>query len=123
MVRAVLLRWLLLAVAIVLTTWLLPDIRVDGGPVTYLWIAVLFTAVNVLLGPLLHLLALPLTALTLGLFALVVNAALLGITAGLSSHLSIDSFGAAVAGALLISVLSALLSAVVRVRPSGLRTS
>ena len=64
--------------------WLLPDVTVDGGFFTYLWIALLFAVVNAILGPILHLLALPITAITLGLFALVVNAALVGITAALT---------------------------------------
>lgn len=99
-------RLVVLAVAIWLTAWLLPDVTVEGGVFTYLWIAVLFALVNAFLGPILHLIALPITALTLGLFALVVNAALVGITAALSSDFSIDGFFTAVAAALLISIFS-----------------
>jgi putative membrane protein len=99
-------RLVVLAVAIWLTAWLLPDVTVEGGVFTYLWIALLFALVNAFLGPILHLIALPITALTLGLFALVVNAALVGITAALSSDFSIDGFFTAVAAALLISIFS-----------------
>jgi putative membrane protein len=67
---------------------------------------VLFSLVNAVLGPLFRLISLPLIVLTLGLFLLVVNAALLAITAGLSSHLDVDSFGAAVLGGLLIALFS-----------------
>ena len=52
------------------------------------------------------LLSLPLIVLTLGIFLLVVNAALLGITAALSKNLDIDGFGAAVLGGLLIAIFS-----------------
>ena len=104
-----LLRLLVLAAAIGLAAWIVPDINVSGGFFTYLWIALLFAIVNAILGPILHLISLPLTILTLGLFALVVNAALLGITAWLSSHLSIDGFWAAFFGALLIAIFSAVL--------------
>jgi putative membrane protein len=110
MLIRLILRLVALAVAIALTTWLLPGIHVSGGALTYLWIAVIFALVNAILGPILHLVALPLTALTLGLFALVVNAALLGITAWLSDKLSIDGFWPALFGAILISVFSALLN-------------
>jgi putative membrane protein len=103
-------RWILLAVAIALTTWLVPGIEVDGGFVTFLWIAVVFSFVNVFLGPILHLLSLPITILTLGLFALVVNAALLGITAWLTRDLDIDGFWPALFGGILIAVFAALLS-------------
>ncbi len=107
-------RLLVLAAAIWLTAWLLPDVTVDGGFFTYLWIALLFAVVNAVLGPILHLLALPITAITLGLFALVVNAALVGITAALSSDFSIDGFFTAVLAALLISVFSWAMNLLVR---------
>ena len=114
MLLRILLRLVVLACAIGLTTWLLPDVDVDGGVFTYLWIALLFAAVNAVLGPILHLIALPITALTLGLFALVVNAALLGITALLTDDLDIDGFFTAVVAALLISLFSWLLNLLVR---------
>jgi len=110
MLVRILLRLVVLAVAIGLTAWIVPDLHITGGFLAYLWIALLFALVNAVLGPLLHLLALPLTALTLGLFALVVNAALLGITAALTDHLDIDGFFPAVWSALLISLFSWLLN-------------
>jgi len=105
-----LLRWLLrlviLAVIIGVVAELVPGIHVHGGFGALLWISLIFSVVNGILGPIFKLLSLPLIVLTLGLFLLVVNAALLGITAGLSSHLDIDSFGAAVLGGLLIAIFS-----------------
>src|SRR5262249_18732869 len=71
-----------------------------------LWIAVIFSLVNLILGTLLRLLSLPLIIITFGLMLLVINTALLAITAGLTKHLDIDNFGAASFGALLISVFS-----------------
>jgi putative membrane protein len=104
----------ILAIAIALTVGLLPGVHFSGGVFTYIWVALILAVVNAVLGPLLHLIALPLTVLTLGLFALVVNAGLLAITAGLSSHLAIDGFWDALFAALLISVFSGILSWVVR---------
>jgi putative membrane protein len=109
-------RWVLLAVAIGLTAWLLPGFEVDGGILTYLWVAVIFSFVNVILGPLLHLLSLPITLITFGLFALVVNAALVGITAWISDDLSIDGFWPAFFAAILISVFSFVLRLLVEPR-------
>ena len=77
-----------------------------GEPGTYLWIALIFAVVNAVVGPLLRLLSLPFVLITLGLFLLVVNAALLGITAALTDRLSIDGFGAAVIAALLITMVT-----------------
>jgi putative membrane protein len=110
------LRLVILAVAVALTTWLLPGVHVSGGVLTYLWIALLFALVNAILGPILHLVALPLTVLTFGLFALVVNTALVAITAGLSSHFAIDSFWAAFFAAILITVIAGVLNLLIRRR-------
>ena len=85
---------------------IVPGIEVHGGFGALLWISLLFSLVNAILGPVFKLLSLPLIVLSLGLFLLVINAALLGITAWLSSHLDVDSFGAAVLGGLLIALFS-----------------
>jgi len=106
MMRRLVIRLLLLAVVIGVVAEIVPGIDVNGGFGALLWISVLFSVVNALLGPIFKLLSLPLIVLTLGLFLLVVNAALLGITAALSSHLDVDGFGAAVLGGLLIAVFS-----------------
>ena len=87
-------RVVILAVIIGLVAKLVPGIHTHGSGWWLLWISVIFSIVNAILGPVFKLLSLPLIVLTLGLFLLVVNAALLGITAALSSHLDIDGFGA-----------------------------
>jgi putative membrane protein len=107
-------RLVVLAAAIWLTAWLLPNVTIEGGFFTYLWIALLFALVNAILGPILHLISLPITMITLGLFALVVNAALVGITAALSPDFNIDGFFTAVLAAVLISVFSWLMNLLVR---------
>jgi putative membrane protein len=68
--------------------------------------------VNLFLKPIAKLISLPLIVLTLGLFALVVNAAMLAVTAWLTDSLSIDGFWAAFWGALIISIVLAILEAV-----------
>jgi putative membrane protein len=109
-------RLVVLAAIIDLVAWIVPGIHVHGGFLWYLWLAVIFSVVNGILGPLFRLLTLPLIVLTLGLFLLVVNAALLGITAALSSHLDIDNFGSAVLGGLLIAVFSWLAEMILPLR-------
>ena len=59
---------------------------------------------NAIVGPILRLLGLPFVMLTLGLFLLVINAALLGITAALTDRLTVDGFGSALLGGLLLAV-------------------
>jgi len=82
--------------------------EIHGG----LWglvVAVLVLAlVNAVLGPLLHLLSLPLTLMTLGLFSLVVNGVLLAIAAGITDYLDVGGFLATIVAAILLSVLNAV---------------
>lgn len=73
---------------------------------TYLWIGLIFGVVNAIVGPVLRLLSLPFVVLTLGLFLLVVNAALLGLTAAITDRLTVDGFGTAVLGGLILGLVS-----------------
>jgi putative membrane protein len=79
-------------------------------------VALIFTAVNAVVKPIVKLLALPLYILTLGLFFLVVNALMLLLTSWISGYtnfgLQVDGFGTAVLAALVISIISLVLSVV-----------
>jgi len=90
----------------------LPGLQVipnPDGPLgeygTYLWIGLIFGVVNAIVGPILRLLSLPFVLLTLGLFLLIINAALLGLTAAISDRLAIDGFGTAIIGGLILAVV------------------
>lgn len=72
---------------------------------SYLWIGLVFGVVNALVGPVLRLLSLPFVLLTLGLFLLVINAVLLGLTAAITDRLTLDGFGTAVLGGLILAVV------------------
>lgn len=117
--RGILVRWVVLGVAIALTARLLSGVNVSGGFWAYVLVAAVFGIVNAVIGPVLRVLALPFTIVTLGLFVLVVNAALLGITAWLTDSLTVDGFWWAVLGGLLISVFSMLLNTAIRPRQDG----
>ena len=103
------LHWLVLAAALALVAALMDSVEVSGGVVGLLGAALLFGLVDALLGPILRLLTLPLTVVTLGLFTLVVNAVLLFVASGLSDALEVGGFLATVGAALLISVVSTVL--------------
>ena len=117
------LRVLINAVAIWLATQLLSGLEVVGGDdtgttvIVFLLVALLFGVVNAVVKPIVKLISLPLYILTLGLFTLVVNALMLMLTGWLSEMteygLRIESFGTAVLGALIISIVSFLLSVVI----------
>lgn len=113
MVKALLITWLVLAVAIALAAAILPSVEVDGGFFAILGVALVFGLVNALIGPVLRFISIPLTLITFGLFALVVNGILLALTAGLSSSLDVGGFFATIVAALLISIFSTLIGLVV----------
>jgi putative membrane protein len=104
-----LIRWIVLAFAFAFTSWLLSGMNVSGGFWAYLWIAALLGVVNAVLGTLLRLLTLPLMIVTLGLFSIVVNAAMLEVIDAISSHLTIDDFFWTAIWAAIILALSAVI--------------
>ena len=81
----------------------------------YIWVSALFGIVNAFIGTILRILTFPLTVLTLGLFSVLVNALLLQITDGLSSHFTIDEFWwTAIWAGIILAIVSMLLDVVVR---------
>jgi putative membrane protein len=118
-----LVRWALLAAAFAITSWILTGMSISGGFWAYVWVSALFGIVNAIIGTILRIVTLPLTVLTLGLFSVIVNAILLNITDGLTSHLTIDEFWwtaiwAAIIMAIVSVVLDLALSVVWRPRPA-----
>ncbi|HEY4027250.1 MAG TPA: phage holin family protein [Candidatus Dormibacteraeota bacterium] len=106
----VLVSWVVVALAFVVTTRLVPGIQVHGGVSGYLVTAAAFGLINAILGPVLKLLTLPISILTLGLFLLVLNALLLALAAYLVPALTIDGFWSAFVGAILIGIASWVLN-------------
>ena len=99
-------RFLVIAAAVWIVAAVVPGVVVREGVESYLVIALIFAAVNLLVRPVLKLLSFPLLLLTLGLFLIVINAALFGLTALLTDRLSVDGFGPAVIAALVISAVT-----------------
>jgi putative membrane protein len=124
--RRFLVRLLINAVALWLTTLIVPGVHVlvyapgGVGPtiVTYLVVALIFGIVNGVLGTLIRIVAFPLYILTLGLLALVVNTLLLLLVAWLSSligfGLSIDTLWSGFWGALVLAIISFLIGLLLR---------
>ena len=103
--RGFLLRTLICAVGLFLAAKLLPSIRFDSEW-SLLGAAVLLGVVNAIVRPLLIVLTFPITVLTLGLFLLVVNAAMLGLVATLLDGFALGGFRAALMGSLIVSFTS-----------------
>ncbi|HKX16607.1 MAG TPA: phage holin family protein [bacterium] len=107
-----LIRWLINAVALYLTTLIVPGVRVPSVAAAVL-AALVLGIVNAVLRPIILLLTLPLNILTLGLFTFVVNAFMLWIVAVTTHQLVLASVGAALLGAIVLSVISFILSRLV----------
>lgn len=112
--RALLLRLLVNAVALWAAAKLVDGVSLAGEPVDIVIVAAIFGLVNALLKPIVTFFSFPLIVVTLGLFTLVVNAAMLAVTSSLSSVLSVDGFGPAFVGALVVSIVSMLLNWLIR---------
>jgi putative membrane protein len=124
------LRWLVTALAVAAAIWLVPGIQPVGmasvggytveasymGPILT---ALLLALVNMCVKPLMQLVSLPITCLTLGIFSLVINAMMLELASWLARNLfavgiTIDSFFSAILGALVISIVTALLGGIAK---------
>ena len=111
-------RWLVLAAAVWAAAWIVPGIHLQGLGSTLL-VAAILGLLNLYLRPLLFWLTIPVTIVTFGLFLVVLNAALLGLTdwvANIDSsiHFSVDGFWAALFGAVIISIVSFLIGLFVK---------
>jgi putative membrane protein len=110
------------AVALLITAWVIPGIHLGAaGPhpttndwVTLLIVALIFGLVNAVIRPILIVLSLPLEIITLGLFIFVINAFMLLVTSwiaqGVGLGFRVDKFLAALLGALIVSIVSFVLS-------------
>jgi putative membrane protein len=99
----ILVRWGLLACALLLVAHLLPGVQVSSFPAA-LAAAVVLGLLNTLVRPLLVVLTLPVTVLTLGLFLFVINAAMFWSAAWLLEGLAVNGFGAALLGSLVYAL-------------------
>ena len=113
-----LLRWLINAIALYVATLIVPGIEAEGGWPTLIVTALVFGLVNALIRPLISFLTCPLIVLTLGLFTLVINALMLLLASAVANWLDfpfrVDGFGPAFWGALVITIVSFILSLVLR---------
>ena len=115
MLRSLLVRWIVVAIAFAITAGLLDGMDLSGGVTGALWIALVFGIVNAVIGTVLRILTLPLTVITLGLFSIIVNAFLLVIVDAISSDLTIDSFfWTAIWAAIILSFVGVIVDVLIR---------
>lgn len=107
-----LLHWLIVAAALWVAAYLIPGVVVHSVP-ALLIAALVLGLVNALVRPVLTILTLPITILTLGLFYLVVNGLAFALAASLVPGFDVAGFGSAILGALLVSLVSWVLGGLV----------
>ncbi|WP_430419194.1 phage holin family protein [Methylibium petroleiphilum] len=106
----ILVRWLLLAAALLLVAHLYPGVVVQSFGAAMI-AALVLGLFNAVLRPLLVLLTLPVTLLTLGLFLFVINALMFYFAASVLDGFSVRGFGAALIGSLIYSVCGLVIDA------------
>ena len=115
-----LIRWVIAGLALFAAAWLVPGIHIEGTAwIVFAAMAVILGLVNAIVRPLLKLLTCPLILLTLGLFVLIIN----GVTLWLASAIAVnwfhvgfyvDGFWPAFLGALIVSIVTVILSVLVK---------
>lgn len=112
-------RWIVTALAVGAAVWLVPGIEVlDGSAwVSIIILALVLSLINMSIKPILQILSLPVTVLTLGIFYLVVNTLLLYLAAWLANGLFdvgfyIATFGSAFVASIVISIVSAIVNGI-----------
>ncbi len=109
------------AAALYVAVFLVPDLdfnfEPEGAWLRFLLVAVIFGLVNTFVRPIIRLLTLPISVMTLGLFLVIINALMLLLTDLISDQLSlglvVNGFFAALLGAIVISIVSFILSMVI----------
>jgi putative membrane protein len=103
-----LVRLLLSAVAVIITAYLLPGIHVDSFFSAFI-LAVVLAVLNVTLKPLMIIITIPLTFVTLGLFLLVINALVILAAEAFTPGFQVDGFWWALLFSLILSILNSIL--------------
>ena len=113
-------RWIVTALAVGVAVWIVPGITTFGSDSTIaiVVLALVLSLINVSLKPVLQVLSLPITVLTLGIFYLVVNALMLELAAWaaggiFASGINLAGFGSAVLGSIVISIVSAIANSLI----------
>ena len=123
----ILIHWFITCIALVIAAWLVPGIRVEREAWTvFAVMAIILGLVNAFVKPLLTFMSCPLIILTLGLFVLVINGITLWLAAAIAVQVFhvgfyVDGFAPAFLGALIVSIVSVILTAILGPRRSGVQ--
>ncbi|WP_018618856.1 phage holin family protein [Spirosoma luteum] len=106
-------RILISAVAVWVACYFIPGVSATGGVGTYLIVAIVLGFLNAFIKPILTILTIPITIITLGLFLLVINVLMVYLTAYLIPDFHVSNFIAALLFSIVVSIVTALIDAIV----------
>ena len=113
------LRWVAVALATAVATWLIPGIYPigDDGTLAIVLFALILSLINATVKPIAQVLGLPITIITLGIFYLIINGIMLLLASWIStsmftSGVMVDDLTAAVFGSIVISIVSAIVNSI-----------
>ena len=92
-----------------------PGVHLTNGLKSLLGVAAVFGIINLVIGTAIRIVSLPIRILTVGLFSIVINAVLLELTSRADNVLTLNNFGTAIVAAVVISIATSVLSAVVAI--------
>ena len=101
----IILRWLLYALLIIFVSWIIPGIEVDNF-LSAMFVCIILALINTIIKPLIEIIALPVTVLTLGLFSFVINALMLMLAGWIAPGFEVEGFISALFGSLLLSLFA-----------------
>lgn len=114
------LRWIITAVAVAAAVWLVPGVFVWGDStwIPVILVALVLSLINMSIKPILQILSIPISIVTLGIFYLIVNTLMLYLAAWIANGLfgagfEITTFGSGFVAALVISIVSVILNGVI----------
>jgi putative membrane protein len=112
---SIILKWLVMVLAIMISSYFIPGVAVAGFW-TALWLALFLGIINVLVKPVLILITLPINILTLGLFTFVINALLILLAASVVKGFSVSGFLTAMLFSIVLSIVSYFLNLIFKTK-------
>lgn len=101
----VFLRWIAYALSIIFVSWIVPGIHVENF-LSAMFVCIIIALINTFIKPFLQVISFPITFLTLGLFAFVLNALLLMLAGVIAPGFEVDGFLSALIGSILLSLFA-----------------
>ena len=103
------LKWIIYALLIIFVSWIVPGIEVDNF-ISAMFVCIILALINTFIKPLIQLIALPVTVITLGLFSLVINALMLMLAGWIAPGFAVEGFLSALIGSILLSLFALVVS-------------